>query len=186
MRAAILDACVLYPASLRDFFMRVAVVLYQPKWTEEIHEEWMRNVLKDRPDLERAQLSRTRELMNLHGGDCLVSGHEAVIDSVTLPDADDRHVVAAAIASKTSTIVTFNLSDFPARALGPRGIRAIHPDDFAVELYEADHGQFVALVKQHRAALKNPAKDASTYLATLDQCGLKKTVALLRDHIYEI
>jgi len=44
MQDAILDACVLYPAPLRDFFMRLAVKLYQPKWTDEIHEEWIRNV----------------------------------------------------------------------------------------------------------------------------------------------
>ena len=51
MLSAILDACVLYPAPLRDFFMRLAVSLYQPKWTDDIHEEWIRNVLDDRPDL---------------------------------------------------------------------------------------------------------------------------------------
>jgi len=77
MQDAVLDANVLYPAPLRDFFMRLAVKLYQPKWTDKIHEEWIRNVLKDRPDLTLAQLTRTRELMNRHGGTCLVTGYEA-------------------------------------------------------------------------------------------------------------
>lgn len=63
MQSALLDACVLYPAPWRDFFMRLAVNLYQPKWTEKIHEEWIRNVLANRPDLTLAQLTRTRELM---------------------------------------------------------------------------------------------------------------------------
>ncbi len=74
-QVAVLDACVLYPAVLRDFFMRLAVKLYQPKWTEAIHEEWIRNVLEDRPDLNRDQLTRTRALMNRHGGACLVTGY---------------------------------------------------------------------------------------------------------------
>jgi|GEM_PF-6108311 hypothetical protein len=65
MRVAVLDACVLYPAPLRDFFMRLAVKLYQLKWTDEIHEEWIRNVLADRPDLTHDQLIRTREFVAL-------------------------------------------------------------------------------------------------------------------------
>jgi len=66
MQDAILDACVLYAAPLRDFFMLLAVKLYQPKWTDTIHGEWIRNALKHRRDLTLAQLTRTRELMNRH------------------------------------------------------------------------------------------------------------------------
>ena len=67
------DACVLYPAPLRDLLMHVAVTdLYRAKWTDAIHDEWTRNVLKDRPDLKPEQLQRTRELMNSHVRDCLV------------------------------------------------------------------------------------------------------------------
>ena len=60
----------LYPAALRSLMMWLAVhEVIQPKWTEQIHDEWMRNVLKDRPDLTRKQLERTRRLMDEHGGD---------------------------------------------------------------------------------------------------------------------
>src|SRR5580700_413996 len=113
MQNAILDACVLYPAPLRDFFMRLAVKLYQPKWTDTIHEEWIESILANRPDLTRAQLTRTRELMNQHGGACIVSGYESLISNLELPDPNDRHVLAAAIAAPARIIVTFNLSDFP-------------------------------------------------------------------------
>ena len=61
------DACVLYPAPLRDLLMWLALSnLFQAKWTEKIHQEWMQNVLKNRPDLTFSQLNRTRELMNEH------------------------------------------------------------------------------------------------------------------------
>ena len=186
MQTAILDACVLYPAPLRDFFMRLAVKLYQPKWTDTIHEEWIRNVLEDRPDLTLAQLTRTRELMDRHGGACLVTGYEALISTLTLPDPDDRHVLAAAIQAQASVIVTFNLSDFPAQALAAHHTRAVHPDDFAVSLYETDADLFVQLVKLHRQALVSPPKEVEEYLATLTQCGLKKTVARLEPHREEI
>jgi hypothetical protein len=186
MQSAVLDACVLYPAPLRDFFMRLAVTLYQPKWTDQIHDEWIRNVLKDRPDLNQSQLERTRDLMNRHGGECLVHGYEPIIPTLTLPDPNDRHVLAAAITAQAPLIVTFNLSDFPLQILTAYHTRAMHPDDFAVSLYEADPEEFVRLVKRHRSALANPPKEATEYLATLGQCGLKKTVLHLESRRTEI
>lgn len=60
------DACVLYPASLRDILMRVASTdLFRARWTEAIHEEWTRNLLENRPDISKIQLQRTVNLMNI-------------------------------------------------------------------------------------------------------------------------
>src|SRR5579875_3663997 len=89
---AVLDACVLYPASLRDLLMRLAIAgAYAPRWTEEIHGEWTRNVLADNPGVTPARLDRTRRLMNQVIPDCVVAGYEARIPALSLPDADDRH-----------------------------------------------------------------------------------------------
>lgn len=80
------DACVLYPAPLRDFLMHLAITdLFRAKWTDEIHDEWIRNLLKNRPDLTQERLQRTRDLMNSNVRDCLVSGYEDLIPSLTLP-----------------------------------------------------------------------------------------------------
>ena len=92
------DRCVLYPAPLRDLLMQLALTdLYRARWTEKIHEEWMRNVLKNRPDLSKEQLERTKSLMNRSVRDCLIEGYEFIIPSLDLPDPDDRHILAAAI-----------------------------------------------------------------------------------------
>ena len=57
---ALYDACVLYPAPIRDVLMHLALAdLYRARWTNAIHDEWIRSVLKDRPDLTRAQLERS-------------------------------------------------------------------------------------------------------------------------------
>jgi len=57
---AVYDACVLYPAPLRDFLMWLALSgRFRAKWTMEIHNEWKRNLLKNRPDLTTGQLNRT-------------------------------------------------------------------------------------------------------------------------------
>ena len=96
--AAIYDSCVLYPAPLRDLLVRLARTgIFRARWTVAIHDEWIRSLLEDRPDLSPAQLERTRQLMNSAVRDCLVIGHEDKIEKLTLPDPDDRHVLAAAI-----------------------------------------------------------------------------------------
>src|SRR5437016_6183223 len=95
---AIYDANILYPAPLRDLFIRLAQAgLVQAKWTEQIHDEWFRNVVADNPRVSPERLERTRRLMNEAIRDCLVEGYEALIPGLTLPDPDDRHVLAAAL-----------------------------------------------------------------------------------------
>jgi hypothetical protein len=106
-RIVLYDACVLYPAPLRDLLMQLAVAdLFQARWTKEIHDEWTRNLLADRPDIKPASLARCRELMNRHVSDCLVTGYEALRPTLTLPDPDDRHILAAAIHGQAGAIVT--------------------------------------------------------------------------------
>jgi hypothetical protein len=177
---AVLDACVLYSAPLRDLFMYLAVhFVFQPKWTARIHKEWMESVLERRPDLGRAALERTRDLMNRWARDWQVPDHEAFIPALALPDPEDRHVLAAAIAAKVPVIVTFNRRDFPDEALAPHGVRALHPDDFACGLLDETPETFLLAVRTHRAALQNPSMSAEQYLATLSRCGLPQTAARL-------
>jgi predicted nucleic acid-binding protein len=178
---AIYDACILYPASLRDFLMWLALTdLFKAKWTEEIHAEWMRNVLKNRPDLTLEQLTRTKNLMNANVRDCLVTGYESLITTINLPDPGDRHVLAAAIHSQANIIVTFNLSDFPAKALQPYGVEAVHPDEFIQDLIDLDTKAVGTAAQKQRQTLKNPPKTSDEYLDTLLNTGLKQTVATLK------
>lgn len=89
------DACVLYPAPLRDLLMRLALTdRFRARWSNTIHDEWIRNLLKQRPELDPAALEKTRALMNSSVRDSLVEGFEHLIPAIELPDPDDRHVVA--------------------------------------------------------------------------------------------
>ena len=178
---AVLDACVFYPAPLRDLCMHLHLAdLFQPKWTNEIHEEWIRNVLKNRPDLKKSQLNRTRQLMDTHSLDCLTDGYQNLIPKVTLPDLNDCHVLAAAIHSTASLIITFNLKDFPKKYLNPYKINAIHPDDFLVALFLENMSKFSATLKKHRLSLKNPPKSINAYIETLEQQKLPKLTKLIK------
>lgn len=171
------DACVLYPAPLRDLFMRVAVAgLVRAKWSERVLDECFRNIQANRPELTPSALARTRELMNRAVADCLVAGYEGLIDGMTLPDPDDRHVLAAAVP-----IVTFNLSDFPVERLAPYDVEAIHPDDYVLGLIDFAPGSMCSIVTEQAASLRNPPRTISDLLDTLQVNGLVQSVAKLRE-----
>jgi hypothetical protein len=177
---ALYDACVLYPAPLRDVLMHLALTdLYRARWTRQIHDEWMRAVLEDRPDLTRQQLERTRELMDAHTRDALVTGFEELVPSLSLPDPDDRHVLAAAICGRVDVIVTYNLKDFPAAVLTSYGIAAQHPDEFLTHLLDLAHVVVAALQRLRKSLLKPPVTPHD-YLATLERQELPSFVAKLR------
>src|SRR5215211_7803372 len=107
---AILDANVLYPAPVRDYLLNLAnLEMYKPKWTKEIQEEWIRNLLLKRPDLKRENLEKTRDAMDSAFPDANITNYEEIISSLSLPDQKDRHILADAIRVHADVIVTFNL-----------------------------------------------------------------------------
>lgn len=153
----IYDACVLYPAPLRDLLMHLALTgAYRARWSEQIHDEWTRNKLKNRPDVSKTQLDRTVGFMNQAIPDSLVSDYEPLVQGLDLPDEDDRHVLAAAIKCGASVIVTYNLKDFPAKILKRFEIEALHPDVFLSDIWDLDQAAVLKAVQKQRASLKNP------------------------------
>ena len=173
----ILDACVLYPAPLRDLLMWLAVGrLYQPKWTAKIHDEWQRNLLAKRPDLSLEQLHKTTDRMNRALPDAILRNDKKLTDTLTLPDPDDRHVLAAAIKAQASKIITFNLRDFPKKHVSQHGVLAEHPDLFVLSLLQQEKNIVLSLMREHRSTLKKPPKTVNEYLETLSRQGLDKTV----------
>ena len=174
------DACVLYPAPLRDFLMWLGLSgRFRARWSPQIHDEWKRSLLRDRPDLTVEQLNRTSDLMDQAIPDALVVGHEAIAENLHLPDPDDRHVLAAAIRCGASVIVTFNEKDFPADALEPFGIEAQHPDLFIDNLFDLDPAAVIAAAQRQRGQLKNPPMTVDAYLDVLLRQGLAQTTQAL-------
>lgn len=178
---AVYDASVLYPAPLRDLLMHLALTqLFRARWSNDIHSEWIEAVLRDRSDLVREQLERTRELMDSNVLDCVVTGYESLIEGLELPDPGDRHVLAAAIRVSASVIVTHNLKDFPQHCLEPLGIEAQHPDEFVVHLLDLSPGAVCSAVRRQRMNLRRPPFSVDQFLATLQRQRLPETVARLR------
>jgi len=182
---AIYDACVLYPAPLRDLLMQLALTdLYKARWTNEIHDEWIRNCLANQPTIQPERLERTRSLMNTHVRDCLVDGYQHLIDSLQLPDTNDRHVLAAAITCGADIIITFNLKDFPSSSLSLYNIEAQHPDMFISSLFDLDTPLVCKAVNTVYNRLKNPPLSKEQYLENLLRQQLPKTISLLKEFWY--
>jgi predicted nucleic acid-binding protein len=178
---AFLDASVLYPVSLRHLLMRLTIArLYQARWSAKVHEEWIRAVLRDNSAIPMARLHALRDAMDERAQDSVVTGYEALIDSLSLPDPDDRHVLAAAIVAGADVIVTKNLRDFPAKTLDPYNIEAQHPDAFVRRLLDSAPLAVLDAVQRQQASLVNPPVAMAELLAIFERLGLADTVVELR------
>jgi predicted nucleic acid-binding protein len=178
---AVLDACVIYPAPMRDLLLNLADVhLYTPKWTDQIHEEWTRNLLKNRNDLQSDHLQRVVTQMNRAFPDANVIKYERLMGSVRLPDPDDCHVLAAAIRCDADVIVTTNLKDFPAHFLHEFDIEAQHPDQFISILIDLDSEKAIHAFRNQVERLKNPPLTPDKVLDNLNKAGLVATCTQLR------
>lgn len=174
------DASVLHPAPLRDLLIRVAAAgLVRARWTDEILDECFRSILQRRPDLSPQRLARTRALMVEAVPDCLISGYEALIPDLDLPDPDDRHVLAAAIHGGAQAIITANLGDFPPAALEPFDIKAQGPDSFVRDLIDLDADLVGRVIREQAADLQDPPRSAHHVVDALTATGLEEVTAEL-------
>ena len=156
-----------------------AIRSFKARWTDQIHDEWIGSLLRDRPDIPAERLTRTRELMNRAVPDCLVTEYEPFIEQLTLPDPGDRHVLAAAIRCQAGVIVTLNVRDFPDEVMARYGVSVQHPDEFLSHLFDLKPAVVCNAVREMRASLANPPKTVRELLDDLLKAGLPETVSLL-------
>jgi len=163
----VLDANVLYPAPIRDFLLELAVAgLFRARWTDEITDEWVRNLLAKREDLDKGKLQYTVGKMVEAVPGCVVTDYKPIVVGLSLPDENDRHVLAAAIKCSAQMIVTYNLKDFPASTLASFGIEAKHPDEFLQDCYDLAPDQVIGSVKNILNRLKKPPITAMELIET--------------------
>ena len=179
---ALYDASVLYPSLIRNLLMYLGTEsLVAVRWTDTIHDEWTRNLRLAQPDLTLERLSYIRRLMERALPDAAVSGFEALIPTLTLPDPEDCHVLAAAIQAGADLIVTQNLKHFPALALEEHGIEALTPDALLCRLLDFEPSATRLALEKLRLSFRNPPFDPARFLSRLAEVGLKNTAARLRE-----
>ncbi|MDM8164468.1 MAG: PIN domain-containing protein [Roseovarius sp.] len=179
-----LDASVLFPNMKRDVLLRFFEAdLYRAQWTERIQQEWLTNAIRTFPDKED-RLLRTDSLMRTHFDSAWVEETEYahLIDLVTLPDADDRHVVAAAIAGRSDYIVTDNLKHFPEAELSRFRLEVGSADKFLSGTLEHYPQIALTVLAEHRQGLRS-APSPVEYIMLLRQRGLPRLAAHVHAHI---
>ncbi len=163
---AVLDACVLIPAALRDTLLRAARRdLYRPHWSETILEEVRRNLVAAGM-VTPQQAQRLVDTLLARFPRALTTGYELLIPRMT-NHPKDRHVLATAVRAHAQVIVTFNLRHFPEEALAPYGVVARHPDAFLTDLADRAPDLMVQTIERQAAALRNPPKSYDDILDNL-------------------
>jgi hypothetical protein len=176
---AIFDSCVLFSIRLTSLLMELAMSgLFRARWSNDIHREWMQAVSRAR-DIPIEQLKIRREAMDGAVLDCCVSGYEDLIEALTLPDPNDRHVLAAAIRCNASAIVTFNLKDFPTDVLDQYGIHTRHPDDFILDVEGINTGTLIKAARNDFGHYREPPLAVDDYIQGLRVAKVPKTADYL-------
>lgn len=180
---ALLDACVLYPAVMADALMSLTTAgLFAAKWSRRIEDEWIRNLQSNRPDL-KGRLGRRRDAMREAVPDWEVeaSAWQAIRIELALPDPDDEHVIAAAVAGHADCIVTTNLRHFPSAVMDPLGLEALHPDPFIIAQWDLDPIAAIRAFKRMRRRWRHPQASASNFADRFEHAMMPMVADRLRE-----
>ena len=154
---AVLDACVIYPTVLREILTGVAAQgLYEPLWSERIFREWVFATAK-LGAVAQAQAAGEAALLRASFPRAMVRENPDIEARLLLPDANDRHVLAVAVAAGAECIVTFNARDFPRHLLAEEGILRRDPDGFLWELWSHHPVEVAAVVADVHATAQRLA-----------------------------
>ena len=175
---AVLDTNVVYPVIIRDILFWFAhFELYTPKWSEHIFDEWNR-VMKEK-GVSEEEINKRTSRANQAFPDALVQNYKGLIEQLKLPDADDRHVLAAAIKTNANLIVTNNIKDFPEDYLHSFGLSVKTADDFLTDLIDLNPDQALVAFREMVLNKKNPKQYEFVVLNLLRNAGLKDTANYL-------
>ena len=175
---ALLDTNVLAGALTRNILLSLAEAeFFRPRWSAEILDEFVRQFERRFGDPEGA--ARQRAMMERAFPEALVADYGSFIETLDLPDPDDRHVLAAAIQTKAAVIVTENSQDFPAEVLARYNIEAVGADDFIADILDLAGSEAITALRLMRERFQNPAITPGTLIRKIEQRGLTQTADLL-------
>lgn len=174
----VLDTNVIYPIDIRDILFWFAYYdLFTPKWSKNIFDEWEDVML--RKGLPPEEVKKRIAAANRAFPDALVDNYESIVDSLSLPDEKDRHVLAAAIKTNANVIVTNNLKDFPSDYLSRFGLAAKSADDFLTDTIDLNNELALEAFKALVLNRTNPNLDEYEVLDRFRNNGIKDTANYL-------
>jgi predicted nucleic acid-binding protein len=181
IRVVLADANVLYPRVLRDYLLyaadqEIVAIAWSPQILAEVTEHLMENV----EGFDQAAAQRLVSAMNRAFPYAEVEPdeeHWRTLREVSLPDEDDRHVLAASLAAEATVLCTSNTKDFPAHVVEALGFEVLTPDQLLSRLVVEYEPQMLAVHRTAVASLKG-ATDEST-VAALGRAGAPATADLI-------
>ncbi len=175
---AVLDTNVIYPVIIRDLLFWFAHYdMYTPKWSKHIFDEW--KSVMERKGVSPEESDKRVFKANLAFPDALVLNYESLIEHLSLPDENDRHVLAAAIKTNAHVIVSNNIKDFPKEILEKYGLKIKTPDDFLTDIIDLNGEKAIEAFKEMVMNKKHPDLDEYEVLDCLRKNGLNDTANYL-------
>jgi predicted nucleic acid-binding protein len=178
-RLVLIDACVLTPTILREVVLGAAAEsLFKPLWSDRILEEWARAA--KRLDGEAGEMAARGDiaLMRARWPEAEVTEWEPFARDLSLPDPDDAHVLAAAIAGRADALLTLNIRDFPRRALAAHEIERIAPDPFLWALWADGEPELTRVLNRIRAGTRAATREPQDFRRLLKRAGLPRLAKL--------
>ena len=170
---ALLDACVMVPIALTDTLLRLAEAeLYRPIWSQKILDEARAAILDVHPDEDPGRVDARLRFMNEAFEDACVQNWESLVEGLTLPDDNDRHVLAAAIRGNAGAIITNNVGDFPSEQLDKYGLHAVTPDEFLLDQLDLAPAAVLNAVRQQAADTRRPPLTVDDILDSLSRASV--------------
>ena len=186
---AFVDACTLVSVLKRNLLLSLAEAdFFRLRWSEKVLDETQKALeelhqsrgFQDAP----ARAALARASMEAAFEDATVENYDHLLPlAAQLPDPGDAHVLAAAVKTQASMIVTENLKDFPSSVVSGLNIEAKSADAFIADTIALDTGRAVAAIREMRLRFKRPEKTAEALLLDMEAAGLLETVDLLREHV---
>ena len=153
---------------------------FRPRWSARILDETQKAISEITKGATDG--SKQRKAIEVAFPESLVTGYEVFEGKLDLPDPDDNHVLAAAISTSASVIVTDNLADFPAEALAPHAIHAISADDFIADTIDLDPSEAILALRRMRERLNDPALDVPALIHKSEAQGLLQVATLMNEY----
>ena len=178
---ALIDASVLSGALRRNLILSLAEVgFFRPRWSAHILDETQKAIC----EMTKGATTGAKQIESIKAAfpESLVDGYEVFEDILDLPDPGDKHVLAAAISTSASVIVTDNLRDFPSTVLAPYSIEAISSDEFIADIVELDPPESLLAIRCMRHRLKNPVLDVPSLIRKSEAQGLFQVATLMEKY----
>lgn len=179
----LLDANVMYPSRKRDvLLMLYQKGLYRARWTEKIMGEWTERLSENLPE-NAGKIAILKNHISEKFPECFVTGYDHLADNFTLPDANDHHVLAAAIRCGAQIIVTDNRKDFPPEVLEPLDIEVLSADEFLSETFDLFTFEALETLRDLRNRLSKPSMSPAEFVMDLTAKGMPLLASDLREKL---